>query len=373
MTNNFPNMCKLFNMKYILFFILIINSCAPPHSKETYCKIDINNLESRSYISKSAKPYSLLLLGDIMLTKKAELMVSKKGISYPFGNIVKDFAGHDITFANLEVSITTSIQRIIKKKYRFKLSPKYAESLTKLNLDVVSLANNHLLDYGRKGMRDTISWLDKKSIKHTGAGKNKKQARKPAITTVNGIDIIWLAYNERPPKKYFATTKRGGTARLYEPAILWDIKKYKKKGNIVLVSLHWGFEHTNIPRGYQIKRARKLIDAGADGIIGHHPHRPQSIEIYKKRPIFYSLGNFISGFDNPLYMDNIAVSLHYKKTELKRVEIFSIEGKNLKGEYRPHVIKNKIRLNNNIKHLISISKKFKTQIKTVGYKGIITL
>ena len=315
---------------------------------------------------------SFLMLGDIMLTKKAAKKVDTMGEHYPFALVKKPFAKYDRIFGNLEVGITTETIPWVKKRHTFRVHPSRAKALKHLNLDVVSLANNHLLDYGPTSMRQTISWLKKHKIAFTGAGENRRQARTPAVIDLKGTKVVILAYNERPPKKFFAKYRRFGTSRSYEPWILKDIKKHKKKGNLVFISMHWGQEHTDLPRGYQVKRCRKLLRAGADAIIGHHPHRPQSIEIYQGKPIIYSLGNFISGFDNPLYIDNIATALYYKGTTFQRMEVLFITGKMGQVGYRPAVVTDPKTVRENFAHLKKISAKFNPKMRLKGHTVVIT-
>ncbi|MBU1533860.1 CapA family protein [Myxococcota bacterium] len=328
--------------------------------------------ECRSLAVNTAPPATLLLLGDIMLQGEAAKKAQDQGTLYPFALVSKPFALYDRRFANLEVSITARKSRWVKKKYTFRATPAQAMSLLSLKLDVVSLANNHMLDFGPRGLTDTMTWLTKHTIAFTGAGANSKAARRGVTLDLKGTKAIFLAYNERPPKSFFATKRRPGTARLYEPQIIHDIKRLKKKDNLVFVSLHWGTEHTDIPRPYQVKRAHRLIRAGADAIIGHHPHRPQSLEMYRGKPVIYSLGNFISGFANPLYRDNIAVVLHYKKTTLKKMEVLFLHGQMASRGYRPSIITDPAQVRANFEHLKKISRSFRLKAVLSGSKMIIT-
>ena len=238
---------------------------------------------------------------------------------------------------------------------------KNAKYLRSLKIDVLSVANNHLLDYGVKGMYDTLMYIRDWGIKYCGAGINLENARKPAILKRKGIDIVFLAYCERPPFDFYATDKKAGTALLKLKYIEEDIKKYKTENNIVLISLHWGIESARYPRKDQIKKAHRIIDAGADGIIGHHTHVPQGIEIYKGKPIIYSLGNLISGFYSPRHKDNIMVALRYWKNQIINFEVIPIAGKNIDIHFQPYILKGKkaIKALNKIQE---ISSKFKTKM-----------
>ncbi len=355
-----------------ILLLLLLTGCAPTRHGEARLGAAITDARGTARPVRSDPTATLLLLGDIMLQGEAARKVDTQGASYPFALVSSAFSRYDRRFANLEVSITDRRNRWKKKKYTFRATPSQAQSLLHLKPDVLSLANNHMLDFGPGGLRDTLAWLKKHHIPGTGAGLNAATARTPAIIDLKGTRAVFLAYNERPPKAFFAAKKRPGTARLYEPQILHDIKKYKKKNNLVFVSLHWGVEHTDIPRRYQIRRARRLLAAGADAIIGHHPHRPQSIEIYRGKPILYSLGNLISGFANPLYRDNLAVVLHYRGTTFVKMEVFFLTGRMDKKGYRPSLITDKAALKRNVQRLKKISTIFRLSPLLMGDRAVIT-
>ncbi len=320
--------------------------------------------------SKQDKETSLLCLGDILTAKAVEKRIITNGIEYPFKKVKEKIDSFDLVFGNLETSISDRGQAIEDKAFTFRMSPKAADSLKQIKLNIVSLANNHLLDFGEDAMFDTFKFLKKNNILYSGAGENLKKARKPVKISMKGTNYVFLSYCERPPVSYYATDKKGGTAPLNPKLIIEDIKKYKKSNNVVLISLHWGIERTATPRKDQIKTAHAIIDAGADGIIGHHPHVPQSIEIYKNKPILYSLGNFIIGYYNSGYRNNIAISFHYIKNRLQRLEILPVAGKNSEMEFQPFFLKEK-RAKDEIIYLNKISKNFNTKIEFKDGKGTI--
>jgi len=314
--------------------------------------------------------FSILCFGDILMANEIDKFIKKKGKNFCFRKIKEDLYKYDFVFANLETPITARGRAVKNKAYTFRLAPENSEILKDIKLDVVSVANNHLLDFGVKGMNDTLRKLRELRIVYTGAGINKKASRIPARIHFGTTQIYFLAYCERPPLSFYAKKKRPGTARIRLKDIKKDLKLYKKKDNIVLVSLHWGIEKMHYPRRYQKRIARKIIKAGADGIIGHHPHWPQGIEIYKNKPIIYSLGNFINGYYNDIEKDNIAVAFFYKKNHLKRLEILSVAGKNHEIHFQPYIHRGE-RARKNLELLQKISWPFKTDIKIKGDKGII--
>lgn len=288
---------------------------------------------------KDPDEFTVLCMGDLLIANIAEQIMLCNGLDYPFKKLENEFKKYDIVFANLETSITKRGKPHAFKPFVFRLNPKNAKYLRKLKIDVISIANNHILDYGKKGLYDTIKFLKGWGVKYCGAGWNLYQARKPARLKRKKTNVSFLAYCGRPPEDFYAKKKKPGIAPQDIRIIRKDIKKLKRKNNLVFISLHWGLEHTEYPAKYQRKLAKQIIDAGADGIIGHHPHIPQGIEIYKDKPIIYSLGNVISGFYHPNYKDNIMVALHYKKNVLTKLDIIPIAGENGKMHFQPYVLK----------------------------------
>ncbi len=323
-----------------------------------------------SPVKKDSSKHSILCMGDLLVVREAEEQLEVNGEDYPFEKIEDEFRKYDVVFANFEMSITYRGSVHPRKPYTFRLHPDNASYFKELKIDVVSIANNHILDYGNPGLFDTMSFLGEWGVKYSGAGKNLDVARKPAVLNKNGTDVLFLSYCERPPSDFYATENSPGTAPMNIKYIIEDVKRHKKANNIVLVSLHWGIEHDDFPRKYQVTVAHSIIDAGADGIIGHHPHVPQGIEIYNGKPIIYSLGNAITGFYNPNYKNNIMVSLQYRGPDLLDIMIIPIAGKFKEIKSQPHI------LNGNkavkiLKHMQRVSRPFKTDIIIKDDKGLI--
>lgn len=283
-------------------------------------------------------PVKVLFMGDLLLAKGAELKMIEQGSGYPFVKLDSELRKYNLVVANLENSITERGEEYKNKTFRFRLSPANAGYLINGPIGVYTLANNHLLDYGEKGCLDTLEYLALNKKPYCGAGKNLEEARKPVIMNVGGNELVFLAYCERPPEDFYATDKKMGTAPLIPEQIIEDIKKYKRKNNLVILSLHWGVEHENIIREDQRENARRFIDSGADLIIGHHPHVPQGYEIYKGKTIWYSLGNAICGYYNDRYMDNIFVGVNIRKNKIESVEILPVAGKNEVIEFQPYIL-----------------------------------
>ena len=202
------------------------------------------------------------------------------------------FAKADISMINLENPISLRGKKV-EKTFNFKMNPKYLEVMRLAGIDVVNIANNHVIDYGLEAFNDTKYYLDSMKIKYSGAGNNLDEARKPAIIEVKGKKFGFLGYYSGNP----AGKNSYGTAPRNPDYIKEDINNLKEnlKVDYVIVNFHWGVEGSHFANTEQKSLAHLTIDAGADAVIGTHPHVLQAVETYKGRFICYSLGNFIFG------------------------------------------------------------------------------
>jgi len=226
--------------------------------------------------------------------------VIEKNPSYIFERTEKFLKNADFNVVNLECPITDTGTPCEDKKFVFKLPSEYAFILKEGAINIVTLSNNHIMDYGIEGLMSTLQILNKNGIKYTGAGQNVNDARKPAIVEKDSVKIGILAYSATFPRAYWATEKKPGTVFPYRSKVKEDIRDLREIVDFLVVSFHWGAELLDTPKTYQKVLAKFAIDNGADLVIGHHPHVIQWPEIYKGKLIFYSLGNFIFGS----YSDN---------------------------------------------------------------------
>lgn len=169
--------------------------------------------------------------------------------------------------------------------------------LKHLSIDIVSLANNHFFDLGPEGALHTIQLLDQLGIKHIGAGRNIKEASAPVIINKDGVSVAFLAFCDWRSETVgwcpFATDDKIGVNPMYDNHVVAEIKKYKAQCDYVVVMPHWGIEHTWVTTTHVYRLARKMMKAGADLILGSHPHRVQPIVNYKQASVAYSMGNFL--------------------------------------------------------------------------------
>lgn len=275
--------------------------------------------------------------GDVMLDRNVRKSVEERGGNYSFlvEKIKSFFEPQYLVFFNLETAV--SHQGIkIDKRYRFNSQPKSLQVLSDMKVDVVSLANNHTLDFGEAAAIDTQKNLDKIRIKHLGLTKNEAP-QVPVILEENGIKVGYLAYADH--KTPYAYAKEFDQfelrpAKAIENNIKKDIKALKAQVDILVVSLHWGIEYQTKPNKRQKQLGRFVIDQGADIVAGHHPHVQQEAELYKKGIIIYSMGNFI--FDQWMRPNTRKLSLYrviVDKNKINYVDYISL--KNTQHSWQP--------------------------------------
>lgn len=225
----------------------------------------------------------------------------------------------DLVISNLEAPASNR-GKPSKNKILVYTKKKPLKVLKEMNIDFLNMANNHIMDYGYEGAKDTKKILDKMKIKYAGCGKNLKESRKPAVFKKKGKIITVNSYSftkefVEPVKA--ATKKMPGVAPIKISYIKEDVRCVKNKLNsgLAIVSLHWGEGKSHNPRPEQIETARKIIDCGADLVIGHHAHCLQGYEVYRGKPIFYGIGNFIS---SP-YMKDEKSHLNYENKGKLRI------------------------------------------------------
>jgi poly-gamma-glutamate synthesis protein (capsule biosynthesis protein) len=232
---------------------------------------------------------------------------------------------------NLENPITYCSQKV-EKEFNFRMNPKYLSVLQLARINVVTLANNHILDYGSDGLLDTIHYLDSLRIKHVGAGNDLEEARKPTIFEIKGLRIGFQGYFGAGA--FAAGVSRAGVAPRFEAALRSDIQRLREidKVRYVVLSIHWGKEKALYPQPWQIILAHHAVDAGADLVVGHHPHVLQGIEKYKNAVIAYSLGNFLFGGNSKRTYDTAILKVVLTRDH-KRISLVPIHVE----EWQPRV------------------------------------
>jgi len=285
----------------------------------------------------SAEPLVIHAVGDIMLAGSGEKTYRKFGYDYPFAGTREILQQGDIVIGNLESPLAISGVEFTDKKFRFKTRPQAAAALKNAGFTHLSLANNHILDYGENGLRQTLAALDANSLIYSGAGVNLAAARTAGMIDRKGVKVAFLSYSLTYPEEFFAGEEKAGTAPGYAAFFSADIAQAKKNADCVIVAFHWGGEGEDRPKPYQISAAHKAVDAGADIIIGHHPHVLQGIEFYKNRVIFYSLGNFAFGSNSRSAAGSMIARITFDGG-IKEVEVIPLNVLNSQVRFQPMIL-----------------------------------
>ena len=244
-----------------------------------------------------AEPVRLIFVGDVMLDDgPGRVIASGRDPLAPFAAQLRDA---DYTIGNLECPIATVGRPLESKIFSFRADPR-AVSVLKGRFDALAVANNHSGDYGKAAFLETLSHLDAAGIRHFGGGVDLSSAHEPLWIERKGLRIAVLSYNEFKPRSFEAGPNWPGIAWSEDSQVVSDIRAARAAGaDLIIPFMHWGWElETTGERQRQL--ARTMIDAGADLIVGGHPHVTQVAEYYRGKLIVYSLGNFVfDGFETP--------------------------------------------------------------------------
>lgn len=301
---------------FSLFFKLARKGIIPQAKKISQRK-QVAEQNKRPPSRPKTKKITIALAGDVMFDRRVKAATQANGALWPFAKTAS-YLKADLTIINLESSLSSKGKPTSGKDVVFQGTPLGGQALKAVGVDIVSLANNHALDYGPASLRQTREILKRKNIAFTGAGANKDEAYQPAIVKVGDMKVGLLSFSDVIPFNSFPTEKSAGIAPARNPSkVAVKIKALAKKVHLVLVAFHWGVEYQDYPTAKQKELAIAAVDAGADLVIGTHPHVTQGVALYKGRLILYSLGNFV--FDH--YKPNTGESFIF------RVEM------NSKGEF----------------------------------------
>lgn len=314
----------------ILFVITVILS---------YLIINYNNTENNHDIS-------ILFLGDFMIGDRYS-----GSISEPFIDIKSMFENNNEIVVNLETSVT-DIEKISypNKSYNYKINTSVIAELNKNNVTMLNLANNHVLDFGLKGLNDTLFNLQKHNLSYFGAGYNETLARQGIIRCYNDhTKIGYLGYFEYKQiydynYKFYAKENISGVAELNVQNLKSDITRMKEQTDILIVSLHIGENYKVEISDNHRNFTRLIIDLGADAVICHSAHIVLPVEFYKGKPIFYSIGNFIfttpGRFDevDEIYHIGLGVKFVIKNNLIKEIKLTPFKTNNKITKYKPNFL-----------------------------------
>jgi poly-gamma-glutamate capsule biosynthesis protein CapA/YwtB (metallophosphatase superfamily) len=264
--------------------------------------------------------FSVAIAGDWAPIRALEPVVRSAHDS-GYGDMLPVLRGADLRIVNCECALTAAGKPVWKSGAVFKGLPIHVSGLTRVPFEVACLANNHVFDYGVLGFRDTLDILNRNGIRTVGAGLSLKEALSPLTVLVKGTRVTILNFSEGED----LTSSRGG------PGVCgWEIdrllalvRKLKKRGDLVIAVGHAGLEYIPFPPPYVVEAYRALAEAGADCVVGHHPHVPQGLEIWDGRLIAYSLGNFVFYQTSDLYYrrTGFCLELHVRGGRLSSYEL----------------------------------------------------
>jgi poly-gamma-glutamate synthesis protein (capsule biosynthesis protein) len=276
--------------------------------------IELKSPEIKSIILPTQTPtqrVNLMAVGDIMLGRTIGDLILEEGYQAPFLYTAETLSSADLTIGNLECPIS-DLGQAVQKKYVFRAPAEAAKSLSFAGFDILSLGNNHSLDYGSDALLNTISNLNSEEIHAIGAGRDDNEAYQPLYLTVNGLKLAFLSFVDVPTTDFdYLTWEAGpdqpGIAWAHEEKVAQGVRIAKEESDIVIVMLHNGFEFWQKVSDQQQEIAKLAIDNGATLVIGSHSHVLQRIETYNDGLIAYSMGNFV--FDNFLFPPNYSAIL----------------------------------------------------------------
>lgn len=228
--------------------------------------------------------------------------------------MIEHMRNADICFINNEFQYSKRGEALVGKNFTFRGDPANVSVLSELGVDLVSLANNHVYDFGEDALLDTLDTLKSAGIPYVGAGRNLEEASSVYYYDLNGFTVAFVSGTrvEWTEETKGATETTPGVFRTVDPMLLYArTKEASANADYVIVYMHWGIEAVTYQEDYQTETGKRLIDSGADAVIGDHPHCLQGIEFYQGKPILYSLGNY---WFNGMTKDTMLAELHISGT-----------------------------------------------------------
>jgi poly-gamma-glutamate synthesis protein (capsule biosynthesis protein) len=269
-----------------------------------------------------------------------------KALAYPFERVRHVFRASDLSFCNLECVHTLSTQRrpVAFKKFYVRGRPEHVRCLSGV-FDLAGVANNHIMDYGGGGLRDTLAGLDAAGIRHVGAGTNEIHARTAIVFRRQGVRVGFLATTRHYLEGIYAGPGRAGSAGQPEKqtesflrTLEADVRNVKMHCDVLVVSIHWGIEREPRPTEEQREIAHAIVDAGADVILGHHPHVLQGIERHGKGLIAYSLGNFNFGANTGGTRDSVILQVKLTREGVRGHRVLPVRVFPPETRFRPWLL-----------------------------------
>jgi len=265
---------------------------------------------------------TLSAVGDIRLSGPIE-EIAKKDSAAP-SRAVKDLLAADIVMGNLETPLTKRGTKLAKT-WNYRSDPRLLMIPKAAGFTLLNIANNHVWDYGQQGFLDTIKTLETEGWDYIGGGRDRASAEKVKLVEFDGLTVGFLGMTSTHPEQGWAKTAKPGVFYSDFGRLNEIVKRAKQKCHVLVVSFHGGTELADDPNDIQKAVAHAVIDAGADLFLGHHPHVIQGVELYKDKPIFYSLGNFLFVSPTPTTRPSVIVRATLAKGGVRRLDLIPID------------------------------------------------
>lgn len=290
----------------------------------------------------SKAPLRLVFVGDVMLSRNIGNIISNKGPEYPFEYVHGILRQGDITMGNLESPISDREDTVCRKNATvcFKASPETIRGLTYAGFDIMTVANNHALDHGPFVMNDTLSHLSRAGIQYVGVQQGMNDSIQNAVIVHDPrMTIAFLGFEDINNVSTYSASDYPRPWKASDDAVIPAVTRAQSQADVVVVTFHFGNEYNFTHSGRQEQLSHAAADAGADIIIGHHPHVIQDIEVYNTSIIAYSLGNFIFDMGGKGVREGAVLTVEIDPTT-KRIRGHSIEkvSSNAKFQPRPGVM-----------------------------------
>lgn len=263
----------------------------------------------------------LVFLGDVAPGRTMEGQLARYGPAYPWQRLAPLLQGADLAAANLE-SVLATRGTPLDKSYLIRAHPGAGQTLVEAGVDLVNMANNHALDFGPAALDQTLSTLEAMGIVTVGTGPSAEAARLPAILDLDGVRVAVLGYAAARWNGSVDVPATGRIAWAYPEEVQADVQAVQDRADLVIVQLHAGTEYATSPSPDQVRVARAAIDAGADLVVGHHPHVTQTVERYKDGLIVYSLGDALFDIPRQAAMQGHLLRVHATHDGLVQAELW---------------------------------------------------
>ncbi len=324
-----------------LLLALLLSSCQPRFPgtgpAETPDPAEVPGVSLSLEGARTPGPVTLLACGDVLLSRTVAARIERHGYRWPFRHVRDLVSSADLAFCNLEnpASFVGTPYPGKPAEVTFRAPPGALFGLKWAGFDAVSLANNHMSDYGPAAIRETLDYLDLLGIGRAGAGVDETSARAPAVLETPGGRVAFLAYAEAGWSVVPAGPDRAGVAPADPARMAEDIAALRRdlRPDYIVVSVHWGEEHERHPGPAQREFGRAAVDAGAHLVLGHHPHVLQSLERYRDGLIVYSLGNFVFDMSADSTYDTAALRITLQGARVRAAEILPLRIE--RGDYAP--------------------------------------